>query len=137
MRIDPHDREPAAAPLGEAADRADMRAATASEDERSHGEVADLRGDLVLQRRLLDHRRLRVRERELGGLGHRLAACPPGARDADEAGRILAAAAVALVLVVDRDGGDRPAVRAAGAQGAHTVRSHVSDRRTTCMPTRS
>ena len=53
------------------------------------------------------------------------------------AGRILAAAAVALVLVVDRDRGDRPAVRAAGPQGAHTARSHVSDRRTTCMPTRS
>ena len=60
-------------------------------------------------------------QREQGRVGHRLAAVAPGARDADESGRVLAAAAVALVLVVDRDGRERAAVRAAGAQRAHAV----------------
>ena len=74
---------------------------------------------------------------ERGGGGHRVASLTPGAGHPHEPGGELAAAAVALVLRVDRDRGQRPAVGAAGAEGAHAVRSHVSLRRTTCIPTRS
>ena len=118
MGVDPHHRQPAAA-RREAADRADVGAAAAAEHERARRQVADLRRDLLVERRLLDHRGLGIGEREPGRGGHRLAAAPPGPRDAHEAGRVLAAAAVALVLVVDRDGGERAAVGAAGAERAH------------------
>ncbi len=137
MRVEPDHREAATAPSREAADRPDVRAATAAEHERTGREVANLGCHLILERRLVDHGSLRIRKREMGRLRHRVAAYPPGARHAHEAGRVLAAAAVALVLVVDRDRRDRAAVGTTGAQRAHTVRSHVSERRTTCSPTRS
>ena len=118
MSVDPDDGEPAAT-RGEPADRADVRAAAAAEHEWARGQVAHLCGDLLLERLLLDHRCLGVRQREPGSGSHRLASDAPGARDPDEPGCELAAAAVALVLDVDRDRGERPAVGAAGAQRAH------------------
>ena len=50
---------------------------------------------------------------------HRLAAGAPRPRHADEAGAELAPAGVALVLRPERDGRERAAVRAAGAEPAH------------------
>jgi hypothetical protein len=96
-----------------------MGTAAAPEDERAGGEVAALGGDLIVERWLLDHRRLGIRQREPGRLCHRFTAAPPGSRDTDEAGGELAAAAVALVSAVDRDGGQRPAIGASRAERAH------------------
>ena len=85
-----------------------------------------------------DDERLRERQRQRRRLPHRLAAVAPRGRDADEAGTELAPAAVALVLVAERDGGERAAVGAACAEDAHeSAFSYTSKRRITRMPTRS
>ena len=105
---------------GEAADRADVRATAAAEDERP------LRQRCAPASRPAPRasppRRPPPRGTASGEprrLGHRLAAGAPGARDADEPGGELATAAVALVLGPDRDRGERAAVGAAGAERAH------------------
>src|SRR5205823_13141178 len=95
-------------------------------------------GDLLLERLLVDRRRLGPRHAHLGGLGHRLAArIPPRLRHADEPGGELAAAGVALVVGPDRDRRQRAAVGAAGAECAQTSSSQLSYRRTGHMPARS
>ena len=73
----------------------------------------------------------------MGRLGHRVATRAPRAGHPHETGRELPSTAMALVLLVEGDGRERAAVGAAGAQRAHTTRSHVSLRRATCIPTRS
>ena len=62
MRVYPDERQALVAG-SEALDRADMRAATAAEDERSLGQLGGERERLVAERLLLDDRRLRIRER--------------------------------------------------------------------------
>ena len=136
MCVDPDDREAAGA-RREPPDRADVGAAAASEHERARRQVPHLGRDLLLEGLLLDHGCLGIRQRQRRRGRHRLASLTPGAGHPHEPGGELAAAAVALVLHVDRDRGQRPAVGAAGAQRAHAMRSHVSLRRTTCIPTRS
>ena len=134
--VEPDDGEPPV-PLSEPADRADVRAATAAQHERAPRELRRHGRRLLLERVGLDHRRLGPVERERGAVLHRVAAVAEGRADANQRGRELAAAAVALVLVVERDRRERPAVRALRAERAHSAFSQVSARRTWRIPTRS
>ena len=118
MRVEPDDRETAAA-RRETAHRADVRAAASAEDDRPLGQHGGELGGLLLERVALDRARLGIRERERRAVGHRLAALPPRPRNAHEAGGELASARVALVAGADRDRRERAAVRAARAQRAH------------------
>ena len=122
VRVEPDDGEAFLAG-GEPLDRTDVRAAAAAEHDRAVGQLAGEQEVLLRERVRLDHARLGIGQLQVRRLGHRLAAVAPGARDADEAGEELAAAGVALVLRADRDGGQRAAVRTAGAQAAHACSS--------------
>ena len=137
MRVEPENRDVPVA-RREALDDADVGAAAAAEHERARGQVGGDGKRLHRERLLLDHRHLRIVERERGRLDHRLAPVAPRARHADEPGGEGAAAAVALVALVDRDGGERPAVGTASAQQAHSFAfSKATPHASTCMPTRS
>ena len=105
VRVDPDDGEAAGA-RRETADRAHVGAATAAEHERPDGQGPGLRGGLLLQALLHDHGRLGVGQLDPRRCRHRLAPNPPGTRHAHEPGGELTAAAVALVLTVERHGGE-------------------------------
>src|SRR5207248_6111523 len=106
-------------PRGQPLDGPDMGAAAAAEDEGPVRERGREREVLLVQGLLLDDGSLRIREREVGSVRHALAAVPPRARDANEAGGEDAAAGVALVVAAQGDGGQRPAVGAARAKTRH------------------
>ena len=76
MRVDPDDREPAGAGR-KPADRTQVGAAAASENEGKRREVAALRRDLLLERLLLDHSGFGIRKFQPRGGGHRLASLAP------------------------------------------------------------
>ena len=118
MRVEPDEREPVV-PRGEPFDGADVGATAAAEDERSLRKLRRERERLLPERRLLDHARLGVRQRQRGGLDHRVAAVAPGARHPDEARAEDAPAGVALVLGPERDGRERAAVGALCTEAAH------------------
>ena len=122
MSVEPDDRN-APGPRGKAHDRAEMGTTAAPEHERECRQVAALGGHLVLEGCLLEHGRLRIGEREPRSCGHRLSSLAPRARHPHEPRRKLAAAAVALVPRVDRDGGERPTCGTAGTKRAHAIRS--------------
>ena len=136
VRVQPDDGE-SVVTRGEPADRADVGAAAAAQHERAVRQTAGDRVGLLRQRLALDDERLRIREGEERGVGHRLAAHAPRARDAHEPRRERCAAAVALVLVVERDGGQRPAVRTACSERAQDALSQMSHRQRTRIPARS
>jgi hypothetical protein len=119
--VDPDEREPVVA-RSEALDRADVRAATAAEDQRPLGKLGRDRQRLLSERVLLDPRRLGIGQRQVRRLGDRLAALAPCARYPDEPGGELAPAGVALVARAERDSRERAAVGAPRAQAAQ-VRS--------------
>ena len=96
-------------------------AAASSEHERSLGQVGRLCLDLLRKRVALDHTRLGVRQSQQRRGGHGLTPVTPGSGDADEPGRILASAAVTLVVRTDRDRGERTAVGTFRPQAAHGV----------------
>ena len=75
VRVEPDDAEPAVTGC-EAADRADVRAATAAEHERALRQALGERGVLLVERLAVDDQRLGVRERGRGRLHHRLAPAP-------------------------------------------------------------
>ena len=122
MSVEPHDRD-APGSRGKAHDRAEMGTTAAPEHERERRQVAALGGHLVLEGCLLEHGRLRIREREPRSRGHRLSSLAPRARHPHEPRRKLAAAAVALVPRVDRDGRERPTRGTAGTERAHAIRA--------------
>ena len=97
MRVEPDDRQPLV-PGGEALDGADVRAAAPAQHERPLRQRGGERERLLAERVLLDHGHLGIGERQLRGLGHRLAAVAPGAGNAHEPGAELPPAGVALVV---------------------------------------
>ena len=115
MSVEPHQRKPAV-PGRKALDCADVSAAAAAEDERALGQLGGQHEVLLAERLLLDHGRLRVRQRQTGGLGHRLAALAPRPRHAHEPGGELAPAGMALVSGPERNRGERAAVGTARAE---------------------
>src|SRR4029077_6020877 len=133
VAAEPDQRDPAVAG-GQRLDRADVRAAAAAQDDRPLREVDRHGQRLLVEALLLADRSLGEGQRQPRGFGHRLAAFAPGLRDPNHARAVLAAAGVALVARPDRDRGEGAAVRAAGAQAAHSVFSYVSLRRTWRMP---
>src|SRR5205823_8865550 len=100
---------------------ADDLAPPAAEDERPLRQIGGEREGLLLERLRLHDRRLRKGDVEPRGLGHRLSVFAPRLRHADETGVELATACVALVVGAERDGGERLAVRALGAEPAHAT----------------
>ena len=79
MGVEPDERDPVVAG-GEPLERADVRGAAAAEDERAVGQLGGEREVLVGERVLVDDGGLRVVERQMRRLGHRLAAVAPRAR---------------------------------------------------------
>ena len=136
MGVEPDDGE-TAVPRREPADRADVRAAAASEHERTPWNPARDRVGLLVERVAVHHERLGIRQLGPCRLRHRLPTVSPRAGDADEPGPEDRAAAVTFVDVVEGHGGQRPAVRATCAERAHSARSHVSERLVARMPTPS
>jgi hypothetical protein len=136
VRVDPDEGEPVVT-RRERLDGADVRAAAAAEHERPLRQVGCDLEALHRQRVLRDDRRLRIRQPDVRGRRHLVAARSPCARHAHEAGGELAAARVALVLGPERDRRVRSAVGALGAKPAHSAFSYVSLRRTGRMPTLS
>ena len=102
--------------------------------ERATRQFLGDRVGLLRHRVAFDHERLRIREGEQRGFGHRLAPHAPRAWDAHEPRRERCAAAVALVLVVERHGGQRPAVGTACSERAQDVLSQMSHRQRTRIP---
>ena len=98
-----------------------MGAAAAAEDERTRGQRGRERRGLLLERVAFDHGRLRIGERYRRRLGHRAPSAAPRPRHANEAGAEAPAAGMAFVLGADRDGGERSAIRTAGAQSAQSI----------------
>ena len=137
MRVEPDERKAVEASR-QALDRADVRAAAATEHERALGKRRRQRELLLAEARLLDDRHLRVHEVERRARDHDVAAVSPGPRDAHETRGELPPARVALVAGADRDGGVRLAVRALAAQDAHASSfSKLTCSLSTCMPARS
>src|SRR5262249_43043688 len=92
----------------------DVRAAAATENERRFGELARKRKALLAEGVLRDYGRFGVGERQEGRFGHRVASFAPRPGDADEPGRELASADVALIARAERHGRVRVAVGARG-----------------------
>ena len=137
MRVEPQDRY-VAVTRRQPFDRADVGATAAAEHERPRRQVGSHRERLHRERLLLDDRHLGIVERERSRLDHRLTAVAPRAWHADDAGAEGAAATVALIALVERDGGERAAVRTPSAQQAHSFAfSNATPHESTCMPTRS
>jgi hypothetical protein len=119
MGVEPDDAEPVVASR-QALDCANVNAATTSENDRTLRKRAG-EGEVLLAEGLLVHDAgLRIGERQVRRLRHCLAARSPGARYAHERSEEGAAARVTFVrALVERNRGERAAVRTTGPQARH------------------
>ena len=137
MSVDPDDAEAVDSPR-DTSRGSDVRAAAATDHDRPGGERLGHGCGLLVERVALDDGDLRIRKSDPRAFGHGLAPGSPRRRHAHQPCREGAPTAVALVPVADRHRRERPAVRAARAQGAHaSAFSWIANCAETCIPTDS